>query len=263
MNVTLYNGKSGMDAFQKKLDAISNNIANAETSGYKKINVTFQELLKDEIGDLGTPLSSELESKDPTMGSGTKTGDPYRSFEQGVLVPSSNPLEVAIEGNGFMGFRDADNNLLLSRVGDISISSKGTLVDSNGNQLAIENPADLSQYSKDKVTIDSNGNITARDAVGNVIDAGKVILYDITNKESLRDIGQGYYMADSKLLKSSVSADAQGTFGQLNQGFSEMSNVDMGEELVEMIITQRAYQFNSKSIEAADEMWKMANNLRG
>lgn len=261
MNVALHNGKSGMNAFQQKMDVISNNIANVQTSGYKELNMTFKELLKDEIGELGTPLSEKLESMNPSMGSGVKAGAVCRDFEQGMMAASSNPIEIAIEGSGLFGFRDAGNNLLLSRVGNLSISRNGKLADQNGNELEIENGIDFSAYKAEQIKIGTTGEITVSDESGGTLNGGRIILYDAVNRNSLRDAGENYFTANRDELLQSGVQETEGHFGKILQGFFEMSNVDVGEAMVEMIVANRAYQFNAKSITAADEMWKMANNL--
>lgn len=263
MHSVLYTGKSGLDAFQKKIETISNNIANTNTLGYKRLDQSFQELLRNEIGELGTPLSEELDKNNPTIGSGAKAGNVYRVYEQGILTPSSNPLELAIDGNGFFGIKDSNGQLLLSRTGNFSINEKGKLVDQNGNLVEVKKGKDLSDYSQDTIKINSQGEIVATDEDGEIDEIGQVICYDVLNKNMLYDAGNGYFKAkDEGELIDSTQKSKDNNFGSIHQGYAEMSNVDIGKELVDLMVAQRAYQFNSKSIQAADDMWQMTNNLK-
>lgn len=263
MNNILYTGRSALSALQKKIDTVTNNIANMNTTGYKRLDQNFQELLRNEIGQLGTPMTEELERKAPTIGSGVKVGDTYRIFEQGILTPSGNPLEVAIEGNGFFGFEDENGDLILSRIGAFSVNEDGELIDRNGYRVTIDDDEDLTDYKIDSIIIDSTGEMFAENEDGEMESVGKIILYDIYNKERLLDAGEGYYRVpdDVELLESTNRSDAE-FFGTVNQGFSEMSNVEAGKEMINLMILERAYQLNARTLDAADKMWQMANNLR-
>ncbi len=260
MNSILYTGRSGLDALQKRIETISNNIANMNTSGYKKVDQNFQELLRNKIGELGTPLTDELEAEEPTIGAGVRVSEPYRIFDQGTLSPSSNPLELAIEGNGFFGYRSG-NNMLFSRVANLSVNEDGEIVDSNGRTISIEDEENLNNYDKSSIIINKMGEIFAEDEDGDLENVGKIILYDVDNKENLQDAGSGYYRIPEgeEILDSD---DDPEYFGTINQGYSEMSNVEMAKEMIDMMILQRAYQLNARSLEAADEMWRMTNNIR-
>ena len=262
MNSILYTGQSGLDALQKRIETISNNIANMNTAGYKRVDQSFQELLRNEIGELGTPLTEELEAKNPTIGSGVKVSDPYRVYDQGTLSPSSNSLELAINGNGFFGFENGDD-MIFSRAANLSINEDGELVDSNGKIISIDGGKDLTKYDRDSIIIDTTGEIFATDEDGELDGVGKIILYDVENKEVLTDAGSGYYKAleSEEILESDNKSDSE-HFGAIKQGYSEMSNVEIGVEMIDLMILERAYQLNAKSLEAADEMWKMVNNIK-
>lgn len=263
MNNILNIGKSGLDAFQKRIDTISNNIANVGTIGYKRLDQTFEELLRNEIGELGTPLTDEIEAKNPRMGTGSKAGTVFRVFEQGVLAPSSNPLEIAIEGQGFFGMRDGADELILSRIGNFSVSNQGELVDHNGYRVETEDLDDLTDYDVNGIEINETGEIFAINEDGEKESVGKVILFGTLNREDLIDAGSGYYrITENAEMKESTDNNSEEYFGIVRQGYQEMSNVDIGKELVDLMIAQRAYQFNSKSVQAANEMWQMTNNLK-
>lgn len=260
---TLSIGRTGMDAYQQKLDLISNNLANLQTSGYKKVKSNFDELLRDELSGLGTPLSADIEGRNPTVGTGVKKGESYRVFEQGEINPSTNPMEIALEGPGFFGFRDARGDLFLSRSGNLSVSPMGMLVNEQGYQLDVANTGNLKDYSGEDITIDTLGRITATTKTGTV-DLGKVVVYNVANKNLLQSEGRNYYtLSEGQQYYDNIANGDQREFALVHQGYTERSNANMSEEMIDMIIAQRAYQLNSKSVQTADEMWQTANNLRG
>lgn len=264
MNRGLYIGKSGMQSFQAKLDLISNNIANSQTSGYKKVNANFQELLRDEIGMLGTPLSEQIEGKNPTIGTGVKLGNAFRNMNQGILTGSTNSLELGMEGEGFFTYQDAAGNVLLSRVANLAVNiNTGSFVDENGNVMQLAGQQDFRGYTKDEIKINTEGQISVPDADGNFIAVSQIISYYVPNKDNLLDSGKGYFMLrDPAAAIASNAAGADPTlFGQMKQGYVEASNVNMADELVDLMITQRGYQLSLKSVQTADEMWSQANNL--
>ncbi len=262
MNSILYTGQSGLNALQKRIETISGNIANMNTAGYKRVDQSFQELMRNEIGELGTPLTEALEAKNPTIGSGAKVSDPYRIFDQGTLSPSSNPLELAINGNGFFGYENG-NTMLFSRAANLSVNEEGELVDSNGKTILVDKGKDLTKYDGESISINTEGTIFAADEEGELEDVGRIILYDVDNKGALTDAGGGYYRAsDGVEVLESDDRNGSEYFGIIKQGHSEMSNVDIGMEMIDLMILERAYQLNAKSLEAADKMWQMANNLK-
>lgn len=253
-------GKSGMQSFQEKTDIISNNIANANTEGYKKINKSFIELVRTEAGHLGTPLSEDMSSENRIMSSGTKTSQEYRDFQQGALIQTHDRLQMAIEGEGYFGVEE-NNQTLLTRNIRMSISENGNLVDQNGFKLKVNGQRNLSQYSNEELVVSENGEIFVKEGGANH-KVGQLIIFQPENEQRLLNSGKGYYsIPDSMGITQSIGRED--VFGKVKQGYKENSNVALGEEIVELIITQRAYQMSSKSIEAADDMWKTVNNLRG
>lgn len=262
MNNILNVARSGLDALQKRIDTISNNIANTSTKGYKRLDQDFQELLRNEIGDLGTPLTTELEAKNPTMGSGVKVSEAHRIFEQGSLSPSSNPLEAAIQGNGFFGMEDENGNLLLSRVGEFSINKEGELIDGNGKIVSVEDAEDLQDYNLESIVINQTGEMYVLED-NELENVGRIVLYDVKNKESLMDAESGYFrVPDDVEILESIDSNTEEHFGAIKQGYTETSNVQLGEEMIGLMVYERAYQLNAKSLKAADEMWQQTNNLR-
>lgn len=264
MNGILNIGKNGLQAFQNKVEIISNNIANSSTPGYKKLDQSFQELVRNEVGKLGTPLSEKLDQHIPTIGSGVRSTDPIRVFEQGVLMNAGDTTQLGIDGKGFFAVENANDELMLTRSIKFNIDTKGRLTDQNGYIIKLDDDDDFENYSATDIKVEENGEIVVIDNSGKKKNMGTMMLYDVENREFLEDAGGGYFRISKDADEiESTDKGASDYFGKIRQSTIEMSNVDIGEELVDLIVAQRAYQFNSKSIEAANEMWQITNNLRG
>ncbi len=252
-------GRTGLDTFQRKMDSISNNIANVQTTGYKSLKVQFEDLVYDQVANKGVPLSLEAREKPTEIGTGSRVKSIERQFEQGIPRETSNPLDLAIQGEGFFGVRDEGGNLLLTRDGAFTVDSNGQLVDSRGNPVVGEFKFPLSQWKN--IAIDESGTITVENELGQIQGAGKITLFTVVDKNALTSVGGNYFSVENAgdLLNNQNGNEG---WGKIRQGFLEQSNVDIGEELVNMLIAQRAYQINTKSITAGDEMWNMVNQLR-
>lgn len=263
MNGILNIGKNGLQALQNRVEIITNNIVNSNTPGYKKLDQSFQELIRNEVGKLGTPLSDKLDDHIPTIGSGVKSSKSFRIFEQGSLVNTDDSTQLAIDGNGFFAVKNADKDLLLTRSLKFNVDSKGNLVDQNGYKIQLDDDDDFDDINAADLSIDENGEIYFTDSKGKKKSMGEFILYDAENRDLLVDAGGGYFKIPKKVdTRKSTSRRELDHFGKIRQSSIEMSNVDLGEELVGLIVAQRAYQFSSKSIQAADEMWQITNNIR-
>jgi flagellar basal-body rod protein FlgG len=252
----LYNGRSGLNANQNRLDAISNNLANTETSGYKRVDVSFQDVFYEKMDQrLGLPLTGgEEERKNLISGSGSRADKVVRDYTQGLVVATDREEDFAIQGKGYFKLKDKDGNAFYTRDGEFSIDRDGYFIHSSGN--ALDTDYDPSKVKK-PIKIDEQGNIFSD---GNFI--GEIKLYDFVDRESMLAAGNNLYKAQVGKEANIVLVEDKGDF-TLKQGFLERSNVDMTRELTDMMITQRAFELNSRSIKAADEMWQMANNLRG
>ncbi len=252
----LSTGRSGLAALQEKLDLISNNIANTQTDGYKKLETNFESLLSDSIKNSGIPLSDNARQGNAAIGIGSKVSNPFRDIEQGAIVQAENPYAIAIEGEGYFGIIDETDNLYLTRNGNFRLSENSHLVDDLGNEVDVEYFSD--EISSESILeITNSGQINQTDKYGNKSIVGQVKLYSIEDYDLLLENGNGYLVADEI-----ESIDMENSKTILRQGYIEKSNVDIGEELIQMISTQRAYELNTKSIRAADEMWSLVNNIR-
>ena len=243
---TLWNGRSGLNSNQNRLDAISNNIANVETSGYKRIDVAFEDIFSEKMNRLGLPITSE--NRDSlVLGSGSRGDKIVRTTEQGYLSETGKEEDLAIYGGGFFKVLDENRVEFFTRDGSFSLDSDGNFVHSSGMLLEVEN---FDKYASGKpFTVNSGGEIISDKGA-----VGKINLYDFVDKDNMIPAGKNLFTG---------TLNPQEAKGSINQGYIEKSNVDIGRELTDMMITQRAYELNSRSVKAADDMWQIANNLRG
>jgi len=258
---SLYSGASGMYAQQLNIDLISNNLANVNTTGFKKGSMEFQDLIYQTIRAAG--LKTGNESETPTelqIGSGVKPVSSNRNFEQGNLLNSGNPLDIAIAGEGFFKVQQDNGKEVYSRDGHLKLSAEGVLVTNDGYivQPQINIPEDT-----EAVMISENGVVS-------VIMSGESIPQEVGQIELARFVNPGGLKAAGQNLYETTAASGEpvsGTplstgFGKLNQGYVENSNVNLVQEMVSMITAQRAYELNSKSIKTADDMLTTANQLK-
>lgn len=242
MNHILNIGKSGLKANQYKMDAVADNLANVNTRGYKSKEVSFQELLNNE-----------------EISAGSKSRVGKINFQQGTLVESPFEYHMAIEGNGFFGVIDGDNNLMLTRNGSFHINEDKTISDENGYPLVVDYLIPVEEWGNDKVQISRNGEIkTVND--DNVV-LGRIILFYPENLDSLISLGEGRYLPAGE-VQLYDSLENEEIFGEIHQYFLEASNADIIKNIVEMITTQRAYSLSLKAVQTTDEMMNIINGIK-
>lgn len=259
MQRILYNSKTGMMAQQEKLDSITNNIANSETDGYKKTNVEFSDLVYETLNRQGYPVTK---GSKPITGTGVKANEMTREDTQGRLNPTGKSTDLAIDGNGYFKVILKDGSEAYTRESSFNIDSKGTLVDSNGNKVAIDyiNGYNSVDYS---TKVDKDGSLYNLNN-GKLINIGKINLYNVNRQTSNSSVAEPLLSVGDNLFKPQAGVAMKvETDASVNQGYTEMSNVDIGVEMTDLIITQRAFELNSKGLKTADDMWGMVNNLRG
>ena len=251
-----------MIANAEKMDVISNNIANINTDGYKRIDISFKDLVSESLERKGYPISKDKYGKNLSYtGTGIKTSEGVRDNTQGDLKATGQSSDLAIDGLGYFGVTDRNNDTKYIRAGKFDADVNGTLVDSNGNKLNIDFDKGYNynnvKLAKNNYVVKETGEIVIiNGSTSNKV--GKIPLYNSTGDKAFISIGENYYGLNNGSAVYKVSeADAS-----IKQGFTENSNVDLGEEMAQMIITQRAFELGSKGIKAADDMWGMANNLR-
>lgn len=257
---SLYIGATGMAAQQMNVDAISNNLANVNTPTYKKTRVVFEDLLIQETGRPGGSDPAGTTAAANMLGLGTALASSGKIFTDGDPKQTQNPLDVAIRGRGFLEVVLPDGSAGYTRSGTLQVGRDGVLATSDGAPLkgSIQVPPD----AKDLV-IDANGRVTV--ALPNQTDRdeiGQLDLVNFVNPAGLKPIGDNLYAATDKSGEPATGKPGDEGFGTLAQGFLESSNVKLVDELISLIVAQRAYQVNAKVIQASDEMLGISNNLR-
>lgn len=250
---SLWIAKTGMEAQQTQLDHISNNLANSGTNGYKRSHAVFEDLMYQNLRQSGANSSEQTQL--PTglqVGLGTRAVATSRQFTQGNLQQTGNSLDVAIKGQGFFPIQMPDGTTGYSRDGAFQLDAQGQLVTSNGYLVGdgISVPAEAQG-----VTIGSDGTVTAKmPGQAEPRRIGQIQLANFQNPAGLEPLGQNLYAETAASGAPNLDAAGANGLGTLTQGFVETSNVNVVEELVTMIQTQRAYELNSKAIQTADQM---------
>ncbi|MFA6282809.1 MAG: flagellar basal-body rod protein FlgG [Desulfurivibrionaceae bacterium] len=255
---SLFSGRTGMTGQQLQLDTIANNLANVNTAGFKKSRAQFEDLYYQELRAMGTETADG--TRVPAgiqVGLGVRPTSVQKIFTQGSLTETGNDLDFAIEGTGFFKVvRDGED--YFTRAGAFSLDADGNVVTQNGDRLQPEFTVPQGTTS---IAINNNGLLTAKDAQQQVLATVQLTLHSFVNPGGLRSIGSNLFLeteASGAPTEANPGTDGMGT---IQQRFIEVSNVDVTEELVNMIITQRAYEVNSKSVTTADKLLEVANTL--
>lgn len=253
MNKALWVAKTGLEAQQTRMSVISNNLANVNTTGFKKDRAAFEDLLYQNLRQVGAQTSQD--TRLPTglqLGTGVRTVATEKMHTMGNIVQTNNSLDVAIQGRGFFQVLMPDGNIAYSRDGSFKMDDTGQLVTSNGYviQPAITVPANATS-----ITIGSDGVVSAL-TPGSVspTQLGTVQLADFINPTGLQPVGQNLFLETASSGAPSNGTPGLNGLGTVVQGALETSNVNVVEELVDMIETQRAYEMNSKAIQTTDRM---------
>jgi flagellar basal-body rod protein FlgG len=258
----LYSAASGMNAQQLNVDNIANNLANANTTGYKERRAQFQDLMYQNMIQPGA--SAGQQSTVPSglqLGLGTRAASNEIIFTQGNFTETDNPMDVVIQGNGFFQILQANGNLAYTRDGSFQLNSTGTLVNANGDQLQ---PQITIPANAQSVTIATDGTVSYN-LPGQTASqkAGQVQLATFQNPAGLNSLGTNLYQPTDASGDPTVSSPGgQEGAGALLQGYTEQSNVSVVEEFINLIVAQRAYEANSKVVKAADDMYQQVNNLK-
>ncbi|NWG39374.1 MAG: flagellar basal-body rod protein FlgG [Hydrogenophilaceae bacterium] len=250
---SLWIAKTGLDAQQTQMDVISNNLANVSTSGFKRARAVFEDLLYQTLRQPGAQSSQQTQLPSGLqIGTGVKPVATERVFTQGNLQQTGNAKDVAIQGVGFFQIQMPDGTTAYTRDGSFQTDSQGQLVTSSGYlvQPGITFPADTLS-----ITIAPDGTVSALQP-GNVAptQVGTLQLATFTNPAGLLSMGENLFKETAASGTPNVATPGTNGAGLLNQGYVETSNVNVVEELVNMIQTQRAYEINSKSIQTSDQM---------
>lgn len=256
----LWTASTGMDAQQLNMDVIANNLANVNTTGFKKSRADFQELLYQNVRTAGSAASSDNEV--PTgiqVGLGVRTAAVQRVFTVGDLQQTGNQLDLAIEGEGFFQVELPTGETAYTRAGSFKKDGTGRVVTSDGYPLI---PELVIPENASKISIGEDGTVQVfLDGQQLGTDLGSIELTTFSNPAGLSSLGRNLQVETVSSGAPSTGIPGELGLGTLAQGFLEGSNVNLMEEMVNMIAGQRAYEVNSKVIKTADEMLQMTNNL--
>ena len=256
---SLWSAATGMIAQQLNIDTISNNLANVNTIGFKKSRAEFEDLIYQSHKIAGSITQGDV--RVPTgiqVGLGVRPTTVHKFFSQGDYQNTSNPLDMAIEGDGFFQVMVGDE-VAYTRAGAFKLNQDGTVVSANGYVLQPEFtvPAETKHIS-----ITEGGTITALDANGEELATADIPLYTFINPAGLEARGKNLYTPTEASGEATEGEPGVDNTGTIAQGFLEMSNVEVVEEMVGMIVGQRAYEVNSKAIQTSDQMLQIAVQLK-
>jgi flagellar basal-body rod protein FlgG len=257
----LYSAASGMTAQQLNVDNIANNLANANTSGYKQRRVQFQDLMYQSMVQPGAAAGQQtVVPVGLQLGLGTRTSGNEIIFSQGSFAQTDNPLDAAIQGKGFFQVRRPSGELSYTRAGTFQVDKSGNIVTAQGDALEpqITIPAEAQS-----IVMASDGTVTySLPNQTSIQQAGQILLANFQNPAGLNSLGNNLYAPTDASGDPTVGTPggAEG-LGSLMQGYTEQSNVSVVEEFINLIVAQRGYEANSKVVQAADNMYQQVNNL--
>ena len=257
----LWTGATGMHAQQTSIDVIANNLANVNTTGFKRSRGDFQDLLYQTMRLAGTQSSNATEV--PTsiqIGHGARTAAVQKIFIQGDFQQTQNQLDLTVEGKGFFQILQPDGEIGYTRAGAFKLDSDGRMVNSDGYPMEPEITVPEDTVN---ITIGPDGTVSVLQANDTeASEVGTIELAMFTNAAGLKDVGRNLYETTDASGDPITGVPGEDGFGTIAQGYLEMSNVDIVEEMVNMIVSQRAYEINSKVIQTSDDMLQVANNLK-
>jgi len=258
---SLWVAKTGLEAQQLNVDVISNNLANVSTNGFKRSRAVFEDLLYQTLRQPGaqstqqTQLPSGLQ-----IGTGVHPVATVKNFTQGNIQQTGNPLDVAIQGNGFFQVLQADGTTAYTRDGSFQVDNQGALVTSSGYHIQPQITIPANSLS---VTIGQDGTVSVMQAgSAKPTQVGTLQLVNFINPTGLQSAGENLYLETASSGTPSANTPGTNGLGRLSPGTVETSNVNVVEEMVNMIQTQRAYEMNSKVIQTADQMLQRITTIR-
>ena len=250
---SLWISKTGLDAQQTQMDVVANNLANVSTTGFKRSRAVFEDLLYQTLRQPGAQSSQQTQLPSGLqVGTGVKPVATERIFTQGNLQQTGNSKDVAIQGQGFFQVLLPDGTTGYTRDGSFQTDAQGQLVTSSGY---IVQPAITIPANAQSITIGRDGTVSVtQPGSANAVQVGTLQLANFVNVAGLQSMGENIYVETASSGTASTSTPGTNGVGVLNQGYVETSNVNVVEELVNMIQTQRAYEINSKAIQTSDQM---------
>ncbi len=256
---SLWTAASGMIAQQMNIDVTSNNLANVNTTGFKKSRAEFEDLMYQNLKIAGNETGGGQNT--PTgmqIGMGVRPVSVHKMFSQGDYQNTGNSLDLAIEGDGFFRVTTPDGNQAYTRAGAFKLAEDGQIVTSNGYPLQPEfNVPPETQ----NIVVNEDGHLAAMNKQGEELAAMDIPLYTFTNPAGLKSMGRNLYLPTQGSGDPVEGVPGEQNVGTISQGFLEMSNVELVDEMVNMIVGQRAYETNSKAIKTSNQMLQTANRM--
>jgi flagellar basal-body rod protein FlgG len=259
MDASMWIAKTGLDAQQMRMSVISNNLANVNTTGFKRDRASFEDMLYQNIRQPGSQVTADNQSPTGLMlGTGVRLVATEKMHMQGSIMTTQNALDMAITGDGFFQIQQPDGSLAYTRDGSFKINAEGQIVTANGQPLE---PAIVIPPNTSNIAIGQDGTVSVElTAGGGTQVLGQVEIARFVNPAGLQSLGQNLLRETAASGAPVVLAPGNEGAGQIMQGALEASNVNVVEEMVNMIETQRAYEINSKAISAVDGMLRFLNN---
>ncbi|MCX6537734.1 MAG: flagellar basal-body rod protein FlgG [Acidobacteria bacterium] len=256
----LYTAASGMAAQQANIDTVANNLANVNTAGFKKTRMEFADLVYQQVKASGSPTSTSSDAPiGLEIGLGTRTVATTRDFSTGNLRSTSNPLDLALQGRGFFQVSLPDGGVGYTRTGSFHLSAEGALVTSEGYKLE---PGITIPPNATSITIAATGVVSVAIAGQSAVQQiGTIEIASFQNPAGLNAMGGNIFTVATASGEATTGVPGADGVGTIAQGFLEESNVSVVEEMVNMILGQRAYEANSKVVKAADEMLQQTNAM--
>ncbi|MCX8055706.1 MAG: flagellar basal-body rod protein FlgG [Ignavibacteria bacterium] len=261
MDKTLRTASTGLSSQQRYVEIIANNIANVNTTGFKKVRPEFQDLLYETLRPAGNVARSGVEPlNEVQIGSGTELVATTKIFKQGDITSTNNPLDMAINGEGFFVIRKPDGNIVYTRDGSFQLDRNGQIVTSQGYSLdpGFTIPSDAIEI---QITRDGVVSILTENSTDATV-LGQIELARFINPAGLKSVGDNFYQETPASGQPFFEVPGTNNTGEIIQHHLESANVDIVEEMVNMITAQRAYELNSKSVKTADDILSTAVNLK-
>lgn len=258
---SLFTAATGMEAQRLNIDVIANNLANVNTNGYKRGRADFQDLVYQDLRAAGAASAEGAQIPSGIqVGLGVRPVAVQKIFQQGDFAYTGNSLDLVIEGDGFFQITRPEGDVAYTRAGAFKLDSEGRIVTSDGDPLE---PAVTIPANTTSITVGADGKITVMQAGSqSPTEVGQIELARFTNPGGLKAIGRNLFLpTESSGEPVAAKPGSEGT-GTVGQGFVEMSNVNVVEEMVNMIVSQRAYEIGAKAVQASDEMLQTINNMR-
>ena len=261
---SLWTGASGMIGQQANIDTISNNLANVNTAGYKKMRADFEDLIYQTIKTAGTPATEDtVVPVGVQMGHGVKLADTQRVFSQGALQNTEVATDMAIQGEGFFRIQMYDGSWAYTRNGNFKVDETGRLVTSNGYWV-LPDVIMPENFLPNSITVSQDGRVSVivPDIDDEPIQVGQMELYRFPNPVGLTAVGENLFKITNASGDPIAGRPGYDGMGQIAHKFLEMSNISVVREMVDLIVAQRAYEFNSRTIQTSDNMLGTATSLK-